>query len=69
MPTPRYITPDEARQIFDDNARYYLDMSGDEFLFKWRNGGFGDVDRHPDHLKIMEVASLLTLLADDHDDE
>jgi hypothetical protein len=49
----------EAREMFDESARYWLDMSGDEFLRKWRNREFGDVDNHPNHLRIMEVASLL----------
>ncbi len=58
--TPVYdITPEEAWDIFDQNARYYLGMSGAEFRRKWEAHEFGDVDSHPDHVKIMDVAILL----------
>jgi hypothetical protein len=59
VPEVIHMTRDEAHAIFDENARFWLDMSGDEFLRKWRNREFGDVDNHPNHVKIMEVASLL----------
>lgn len=59
VPSVVHMTDEEARTLFDENARYWLDMSGDEFIRKWRNREFGDVDNHPNHLRIMEVASLL----------
>ncbi len=59
MPAVIHMTRDEARTLFDESARYWLDMSGDEFLRKWRSREFGDVDNHPNDLRIMEVASLL----------
>ncbi len=59
--TPIYdITPEEAWEIFDENARFYMGMSGAEFRRKWKAREFGDVDSHPDHVKIMDVAILLS---------
>jgi hypothetical protein len=40
------LTDDEARAMLDGMARYYLDMSGDEFVRAWEAGEFdGDLDR------------------------
>jgi hypothetical protein len=36
-----------------------MGMSGAEFRRKWEAREFGDVDSHPDHVKIMDVAILL----------
>jgi hypothetical protein len=58
--TPIYdITPEESREIFDENARYYMGMSGAEFRRPWEAREFGDVDSHADHVKIMDVTILL----------
>jgi hypothetical protein len=67
LPQVHRLSVDEAREVFEENARYWLDMSGDEFLQKWRNREFGDVDNHPNHVRIMEVASLLPLV--EHEEE
>jgi hypothetical protein len=68
IPSVIYMTDDEAREMFDESARYWLGMSGDEFLRKWRNREFGDVSNHPNHLRIMEVAFLLPFVTDGPDD-
>jgi hypothetical protein len=61
IPEPIFdITPEEAWEIFDHNARFYMGMSGAEFRRKWNAREFGDVDRHPDHLKLIDVAMLLS---------
>jgi hypothetical protein len=68
LPPVEELTLKEARQLFEENARYWMGMSGHEFIRMWRNGAFGDVDHHPDHLRLMEVASLLPLVAEDADE-
>jgi hypothetical protein len=46
-----------AFAVFDSAARYFLGISGAEFLERWRNCGFGD---DPDGIPgVMEVASLI----------
>jgi len=57
-PHVRMLSPEEAREAFDAEARLYLSMSGDEFIAKWDAGEFEDPDR-PD---IMHVALLLPLV-------
>jgi hypothetical protein len=51
-----HVTTDEEwRALVDRAARYYLNMSVDEFLAAWERGEFKDVDR-PD---VLPVAMLL----------
>jgi hypothetical protein len=48
---------DEARELFDRMAWYYLQMSGNEFLRRWDEGEFQD---DPD--STSEVMSLVLLM-------
>ncbi len=61
LPPIRELTEDEAWQLFDENARYYLGISGEEFLRRWDAGEYRDNDYRPDHTAIIEVAMLLPL--------
>ena len=36
------LTPEEAWEIFDEAAQYYLQMSGQEFIKAWETGKFDD---------------------------
>jgi hypothetical protein len=62
------MTVEEARQMFEENARYWLNMSGDEFRRKWHNREFGDIDYHPNHLGILQVAFLLPFVEEHEED-
>lgn len=55
----RYLTDDEARAVFDETARYYMGISGEEFLRRWDAGEWQD---DPDHYPIMAVAFLMPLV-------
>ncbi|MBA2693980.1 MAG: hypothetical protein H0U65_16055 [Rubrobacter sp.] len=56
----RELSREEGRELFDRQARRYLDMSGDEFLRKWDAGEFGDPDdRTKNPPGVMELAMLL----------
>ena len=49
---------EEAKRLFDETARQYLSMSGDEFLCRWDNGTFkGSTDT-----RAMRVAILIPLV-------
>jgi hypothetical protein len=50
------LTAEEGRELFDKAARYYLNMSGEEFIRKWEAGEFGDPDDRPE---VMHLVMLL----------
>jgi len=50
------ISPEDGRRIVDEAARFYLGMSGDEFIRAWHAGKFDD---DPDRPEIMHVVMLL----------
>lgn len=52
------LSPEEARQAFDAEARRSLGMSGDEFIARWQAGAFPD----PEDPNVVWVASLLFLV-------
>lgn len=52
----------EARDLFDARARYYLNISGEEFLRRWRNG---DYVGKTDEFGVATLAMLLPLVDED----
>jgi hypothetical protein len=50
-----FLTPAEAWEIFDEAARYYLQMSGQEFIKAWEAGKFDD---DPDRTAVVLVGML-----------
>jgi hypothetical protein len=50
------LTPEQGRALFDRRARYYLHMSGEEFVRAWDAGEFDD---DPDRPEVMSVVMLL----------
>ncbi|MGH3088111.1 MAG: hypothetical protein ACRDSJ_12425 [Rubrobacteraceae bacterium] len=56
----RELSREEGRELFDRQARRYLDMTGEEFLKKWDSGEFGDPDdRRKNPPGVMRLAMLL----------
>ena len=56
----RELSAGEAEQILDGAARYFLHMSGAEFLQRWTSGAFGP---NPDDTPgVIEVLSLMPSL-------
>lgn len=56
----RELSREEGWELFDRQARRYLDMSGEEFLKKWDAGEFGDPDdRTKNPPGVMKMAMLL----------
>lgn len=54
------FSEEEARELFDRMAWYYLQMSGDEFLQRWDTGEFQD---DPDsNSELMSLVLLLPLV-------
>lgn len=56
LPPVRFLTQEEAREMFDQQARRELNMSGEEFLRAWNAGEFDD---DPDRPEVMRVVMLL----------
>ena len=52
----RELTDVQSRALFDRAARYYLDLSGEEFLERWESGCYEEPDCDPD---VMSVVMLL----------
>lgn len=50
------MTANEGRRLFDRQARRSLNMSGEEFIAKWKAGKFNGTSDTP---KVMRVAMLL----------
>lgn len=50
-------TSDEWRALVDRAARYYLNMSGEEFACAWERGDFENADRP----EVLRVALLLPI--------
>ncbi len=47
----RRLSEAEAEDAFDNAARYFLGISGDEFLARWDRGEFDDAD-NPEALTV-----------------
>jgi hypothetical protein len=54
-PQPRYMSDDEARELFDQRARELLGISGEEFKRRWDAGEIEE----PDRSEVLQVWMLL----------
>ena len=52
----RDLTDEEGRALFDNAARFYLGISGEEFVERWDSGYY---DEDPDRPDVVDVAMLL----------
>jgi hypothetical protein len=52
----RELSLEEGRKLFDEAARFYLKVSGEEFIRSWEGGEYDD---DPDRPEVMNVAMLL----------
>jgi len=52
----RFLDEEEGKQLFDGAARYYMGISGKEFLRRWDAGEWQD---DPDHYPIMALVMLI----------
>lgn len=57
-----YLSHAEALQALDNLARRYLDMSGEEFLRRWKDNDFDD----PDSFEVTHVGILAPMLVEDY---
>jgi hypothetical protein len=61
QPSPTVLPPDEARALFDRQARRLVGLSGEEFLAKWDAGEYRDrdLDATPEGRKIAHLVLLI----------
>lgn len=64
-PGIQWITPEEGRALFDNEARRLLGISGEEFLRRWDAGEYREIADTSDHLHIMDLAFLIPLARQD----
>jgi hypothetical protein len=55
------LSEEEGRALFDEQARKYMGMSGDEFLRKWDAGEIED----PDRSEVWTVVFLIPFVRND----
>ncbi len=65
LPEIKWLTPEEGRAIFDEEARRVMGMSGEEFIRRWESGEYKDIADTSGHLHIMRLAMLIPLVRQD----
>ena len=56
------LSAEEGRRIFDETARHYLGMSGEEFVRRWFGGEYEDT--YVDTPELMPVIASLPLVVE-----
>ena len=54
-----YISAEEGRAMFDDAARHYMGISGEEFIARWEAGEYDDIADSSDHWYVGFLGSLI----------
>lgn len=49
------LSPEEGMRLFDNAAKYYLEISGQEFLERLSTGEFDDPDVDPDVAQVLAL--------------
>jgi hypothetical protein len=65
IPGVRFVTPEEGRAIFDEEARRVKGMSGEEFIRRWEAGEYKEIADSAGYLHIGRLASLIPLARQD----
>ena len=55
-----FVTPEEARAIFDRQAERTLGISGEEFLRRWDNGEYQPVPDDTEGRKIARLSMMMS---------
>ena len=53
------LSDEEARAIFEEQARTTMGMSGEEFIRRWEAGEFDAIADDPDHREVMRLVMLM----------
>ena len=55
----QWLSDDEARTFFDEQALALVGLSGEEFLRRWDAGEYDAVADDPEHPEVMRLAALI----------
>jgi hypothetical protein len=61
-PPVHVLSLEEGREVFDEQARKELGISGDEFLRRWDAGEFWPISDTEEGRKVGRMAMLMTLV-------
>jgi hypothetical protein len=53
------LTREEAWELFEQDARRQLGISGEEFLRRWDDGEYRDIQDDPPGWRVMRVAMMI----------
>jgi hypothetical protein len=62
LPPVREMSTAEAWDEFDQQARYWLGISGEEFLHRWDAGAYQGIVDDAEHPFVMSMAMLIPLV-------
>jgi hypothetical protein len=59
------LPPEKGRELFDEAARHWMGISGEEFLRRWDSGEYRNVPDTPAGWRIMHVRGLMSFARQD----
>ena len=64
-PEVRYVSAEEGRRMFDEVARAWTGLSGEEFIRRWEAGEYADIPDDAAHRHIVELVLMIPLARQD----
>jgi hypothetical protein len=65
LPGIIYVTPAEGLRIFDEAARTWTGMSGEEFIQRWESGEFAEIPDDLAHRRYVDLILMMPLARQD----
>lgn len=60
-----YVSPEAGRRMFDEAAREWVGMSGEEFIRHWEAGEYADLVESEDNRHIIDLVLLIPFARQD----
>jgi hypothetical protein len=54
-----YVSPEEGRRMFDEVARQWTGLSGEEFIRRWEAGEYADMVESEDNRHVVELVLMI----------
>lgn len=54
-----YVTPEEGRRLFDQAARKWMGISGEEFIRRWEAGEYWEIADQPGNFHIGDLIMMI----------
>ncbi len=65
IPEIVYVSPEDGRQMFDQAAREWVGMSGEEFIRRWEAGEFAHIPDDEAHRHYVDLVVLIPFARQD----